>query len=52
YKDLLEKLEVIHLRHEMEKSKVFQAVLYILLKYEHDSLLLLKLGYILRWLIK
>ncbi|MBB7184212.1 glycosyltransferase [Escherichia coli] len=42
YKDLLEKLEVIHLRHEMEKSKVFQAVLYILLKYEHDTLLFLK----------
>lgn len=52
YEDLQKKLEVIHLRHEIKKSKVFQAVLYILLKYEHDSLLFFKLGYILRWLIK
>ncbi|EGT0664113.1 glycosyltransferase family 2 protein [Citrobacter werkmanii] len=49
---LVKMVEVIQLKDKYPKIQVIKALSYILLKYELDIMSLIKIGYILRWLIK
>ncbi|MDM2795289.1 MULTISPECIES: glycosyltransferase family 2 protein [Citrobacter] len=51
-KKLVKMVEVIQLKDKYPKVQVIKALSYILVKYELDIMSLIKIGYILRWLIK
>ncbi|MCX9024418.1 glycosyl transferase family 2, partial [Citrobacter portucalensis] len=49
---LVKMVEIIQLKDKYPKIQVIKALSYILLKYELNIISLIKIGYILRWLIK